>query len=133
MTGDEFFPNGVQIEGNILYYAAGSDIWKIRFKSDYSAGVRQLHYNGSALATIDDFAIEQGYIAYSKVSAPGSVEILKPALLNDEAKHLTTVIMPVIPSSIVYQKDLPGNNELFEPGSLLVTSFFSGGLYQIEF
>ena len=133
MTGNEFFPNGVQIEGNILYYAAGSDIWKVRINSNYVAGERRRHYDGSALATIDDFAIEQGYIAYSKVAAPGSVEVIKPASFSYEAKHLTTVIMPVIPSSIVYQKDLPGNNELFEPNSLLVSSFFSGGLYQIEF
>ena len=133
LTGHEFFPNGVQIEGNTLYYAAGSDIDKVRIKSDYSAGEVRTHFDGSDLATIDDFAIEQGYIAYSKVSAPGSVVILKPASFTNTAKHLTTVIMPVIPSSIVYQKDIPGQAPLFSAGSLLVTSFFSGGLYQIEF
>lgn len=133
LTGNEFFPNGVQIEGNTLYYAAGSDIDKVRIKSDYSAGEVRTHFDGSNLATIDDFAIEQGYIAYSKISAPGSVVVLKPASFTSTAKHLTTVIMPVIPSSIVYQKDMPGDSELFAPNSLLVTSIFSGGLYQIEF
>ena len=133
LTSNKFLPNGVQIEDDVLYYAAGSDIWKVRIQNDFSAGEPRTHFDGSALATIDDFAIEQGYIAYSKVSAPGSVVVLKPASFDYQAKHLTTVIMPVIPSSIAYQKDLPGNNELFEPGRLLVTSFFSGGLYQIEF
>ncbi len=133
LTSNKFLPNGIQIEGNILYYAAGSDIMKVRINSNYAAGEQRRHFNGSDLASIDDFAIEQGYIAYAKVSAPGSVVVLKPASFENTAKHLTTVIMPVIPSSIAYQKDIAGQAPLFKPGSLLVTSFFSGGLYQIEF
>lgn len=133
ISGAEFFPNGVQIEGDVLYYAAGSDILKTRIQADGKAGEVRLHFNGSNLATIDDFAIEQGYIAYAKLPAAGSVVILKPASFHRTARHLTTVVMPVIPSSIVYQKDLPAGNPLFDEGNLLVTSFFSGGLFRIEF
>jgi hypothetical protein len=133
LSGNEFFPNGVQIEDNTLYYAGGSDIHKVRINEDASAGEKRRHYDGADLAVIDDFAINEGYIAYAKVSAPGAVIILKPAGFEQTAKYHSTVPMSVIPSSIVYQQDTPAGASLFTPGSLLVTSFFSGGLYQIEF
>lgn len=133
LTGSEFFPNGVQIEGSTLYYAAGSDILKTNIQSDHAAGEVRVHYDGANLATIDDFTIEQGYIAYAKVSAPGSIELLKPASFNHRAKHFKTILMPVIPSSIAYQKSYPGSSPLFKEGSILSTSFFSGGLYQVTF
>lgn len=132
LSSNEFFPNGVQIEGDTLYYAGGSDIHKVKITEDASAGEKRRHFDGANLAVIDDFAINEGYIAYAKVSAPGSVIILKPADFDETADYYSTIPMSVIPSSIVYQKDLPAGTSLFTPGSLLVTSFFSGGLYQIE-
>lgn len=131
LNGNKFFPNGIQIEDNILYYSAGTDIIKVAINNDYSAGSVRLHFDSATL--IDDFAIEQGYIAYANISAPGSVVILKPASFYSTARHLRTVIMPVIPSDIIYQKNVNGDTPLFKEGSLLVTSFFSGGLYQISF
>jgi len=122
----------VQIEGDTLYYAGGSDILKTKIRSDFSAGEINLHFDGADLATIDDFAVHGGYIAYSKVSVPGAVVILKPATFENTAKHYVSIPMSVIPSSIVYQQDSPAGDPLFGEGDLLVTSFFSGGLYRIE-
>jgi len=131
ISGNEIFPNGVQIEGNTLYYAGGSNILKAKINPDFSASDVNIHYNGSKLAGIDDFAIHEGYIAYSKISVPGAVVILTPAEFEDRAKKYSTIRMKVIPSSIVYQPNLPEGNPLFDEGNLLVTSFFSGGLYRI--
>jgi hypothetical protein len=133
ISGGEFFPNGVQIEGDTLYYAGGSDIIKAKINSDYSASETRVHFNGADLAIIDDFAIHGGYIAYAKVSVPGSIVVLKPAEFNKTARFYFSVPMAVIPSSIVYQSNTPVGEPLFNEGDLLVTSFFSGGLYRVEF
>jgi hypothetical protein len=133
ISGNEFLPNGVQIEGDTLYYAGGSDILKTKINNDGSASDIKLHFNGADLATIDDFAINDGYIAYSKVSVPGAVVILNPAAFDRTARHHSSIPMSVIPSSIAYQRVYPNGNTLFAEGDLLVTSFFSGGLFRIEF
>ncbi|QUM76698.1 hypothetical protein HWV00_10910 [Moritella sp. 24] len=133
ISGHELFPNGVQIEGDTLYYTSGSNILKVKINADFSASDVNVHYKGTNLAMIDDFAIHEGYIAYSKISVPGSVVILTPAEFEDEAKRYAAIPMAVIPSSVVYQSNLPEGNPLFDEGSLLVTSFLSGGLYRIEF
>lgn len=63
----------------------------------------RVYFEGSDLATIDDIAIEQGYIAYAKVSVTGVVVFLKPVSFYGTAQHSTTVVMPVVSSDIVYQ------------------------------
>ncbi len=133
ISGSEFFPNGVQIEGDTLYYAGGSDIIKAKINTDFSASKTKVHFDGSDLAIIDDFAIHDGYIAYAKVSVPGSIVILEPAEFNKTASFYFSVPMAVIPSSIVYQSDTPAGESLFDEGDLLVTSFFNGGLFRVEF
>jgi len=131
ISGNELFPNGLQIEGDTLYYTGGSNILKAKINPNFSASDVNVHYNGSKLATIDDFAIHEGYIAYSKISVPGAVVILTPAEFEDKAKKYSSIRMKVIPSSIVYQPNLPEGNSLFNEGNLVVTSFLSGGLYRI--
>ena len=133
ISGGEVFPNGVQIEEYTLYYAGGSDIIKAKINSDYSASETKVHFDGADLAIIDDFAVQGGYIAYAKVSAPGAIVVLKPADFNQIARFYFSVPMAVIPSSIVYQSDTHAGEPLFNEGDLLVTSFFSGGLYRIAF
>jgi hypothetical protein len=127
---DGLVPNGIQIEGNVLYYAAGSNINRIDLREDGSAGAASVHYAGPALSVIDDFAVRDGRMLIARAIPPALVAVDRAPAFGT-ARELGTHDMPLdaIPSSIAYQADLPVGNPLFPAGSLLVTSFFGGGLY----
>jgi hypothetical protein len=130
---DGLAPNGVQIEGDQLYYAAGANIVRIPIGEDGSGGEPSVHYLGPALSYIDDFAVRDGRMAVARTLPPALVALDRaPALgtareLGEFAMSLTS-----IPSSITYQADVPAGMSLFPPGSLIVTAYFGGGLYVLS-
>ena len=128
-SGSDFFPNGIQIEDDILYYATKNEIRKVRMNADYSAGEWTTHYRG--LMT-DDFDLHDGYIALATVSFPGAMLLLPPGDFDERVKPIYSVPLATIPSSVSYQHNNPSGDTLFEKGSFIVTSFFGGGIYQID-
>ena len=128
-SGSDFFPNGIQIEDGILYYATKNEIRKVRMNADYSAGASATHYRG--LMT-DDFDLHNGYIALATVSFPGAMLVLPPGDFDERVKPMYAVPLATIPSSVSYQHNNPSGDTLFENGSFIVTSFFGGGIYEIK-
>ena len=98
----DFFPNGIQIEDDILYYASLNEIRKVRINDDASAGDMNLHYRG--LMT-DAFDIFDGFLALASVSLPGTVKILPPARFDQRVGSIKTIPLAFIPSSVRYQAD----------------------------
>jgi hypothetical protein len=131
---DGFVPNGVQIAGATLYYAAGANINAITINADGSAGEGHVHYRGPALTMIDDFAIHDGRMALARILPPAVVGLERPSLLG-VVRELATHSMPLdaIPSSITYQANVPVGAPLFPEGALVITSYFGGGLYVLAF
>ena len=133
ILADGFTPNGIQIEGSVLYYAAGANINRVDIRPDGSAGAAALHYRGPALSYIDDFAVHDGQMVLGRTLPPALVA-LDRAPAFDTAPELGTYAMATdaIPSSVNYQADVPTGNPLFPLGSVAVTCFFGGGLYVLS-
>jgi hypothetical protein len=133
ILGDGFAPNGVQIEGDVLYYVAGSNINKVRILPDGRAGELRVHYEGPFLGIGDDFALKDGQIVLARVITPALVA-LKPASFTGRASEYKTYDVPLeaVPSSVAYQPENPSAGRVFPKDSLVVTSFFGGGLYVLS-
>jgi hypothetical protein len=133
ILGDGFAPNGVQIEGDVLYYVAGSNINKVRIRADGSAGELRVHYQGPLLGILDDFAIHNGQIVLARVITPALVA-LAAAPFTGQAKELRSYDVPLsaVPSSVAYQPENPALGRIFPKDALVVTSFFGGGLYVLS-
>jgi hypothetical protein len=129
---DGIAPNGVQIEGNLLYYAAGTNINRMEIRADGTPGDLAVHYAGPALSVIDDFVVHEGRMMIARAFPPALVAVDRAPAVGP-AKEIATRDMGFdqVPSSLTYQRDIPAGNSLFPPGSLVMTSFFGGGLYVI--
>jgi hypothetical protein len=129
---DSFMPNGIQIEGELLYYAAGPNINRVEIRPDGNAGAVRMHYAGPPLTYIDDFAVRDGRMVLARSITPGLVALERPDALGF-VRELGTYDMDYdsVPSSVTYQADLPLGHSLFPAGSLVVTSFIGGGLYLV--
>jgi hypothetical protein len=126
---DGIAPNGVQIEGDILYYAAGANINKIRIAADASAGEFRVHYEGPPLSVIDDFTIRNGEIAIARALPPAVVGLSASPFLG-MARETGSYAMPIdaVPSSVVYQPEGRAVGRIFPKDSLVLTSYFGGGI-----
>lgn len=131
LLADGLAPNGIQIEGDLLYYVGGANLTAIPIRADGSAGERRVAYQGPLLSYIDDFALDAGEIAIARTLPSALVRLGRP-LAEGAAKSEVTCTLPPLapPSSITYQPDL-GARALFPAGTLIVTSFFGGGLYTL--
>lgn len=127
---DGYSPNGIQIEGDALYYAAGANINRVVIEPNGAAGPLNVHYRGPALSYIDDFCIVAGRMALARTIPPALVALDRP----DESGlalelGVRDVDLSLTPSSISHQT---GNNPVFPVDSLVVTSFFGGGIYTVS-
>lgn len=127
---DGLAPNGVQIENQVLYYAAGPNINAIAIGDDGSAGDVRIHYQGPLLSYIDDFAILDGRMALARSFPPAIVGLDRPSAFG-VVNELGEIPMSLdaIPSSVSYQANVPSGAPLFPKDSLVVTCYFGGGLY----
>jgi hypothetical protein len=130
---DGVAPNGVQIENQVLYYAAGPNINAITIGDDGTAGDFRVHYRGPLLSYIDDFAVLDGRMALARTFPPAIVGLDRPSALGI-VRELGTSSMSLdaIPSSVSYQADIPVGASLFPKNSLVVTCYFGGGLYDLS-
>lgn len=133
IVADSIGPNGIQIDGQVLYYAAGANINRVEIGSDGRAGSWRVHYLGPELSFIDDFAILNGRMLLARAIMPALVAIDVPDT-SGTAPELGTRDMDLdkIPSSVAFQADIPAGRSLFPVGTALVTSEFGGGLYLVR-
>jgi hypothetical protein len=126
-------PNGIQIEGSVLYYAAGPNINRVDITPEGEAGAARVHYAGPALSYIDDFAVLDGRMALARTIPPAIVALDRAEPFRT-ARELGTRDMDIdqIPSSISYQADVPAGHPVFPADSLIVTCFFGGGVYTLS-
>lgn len=127
---DGLAPNGVQIEGSTLYYAAGANINRIEIRPDGTPGAAAVHFAGPALTMIDDFVVSDGRMVLGR-ALPPELAAIDRAPAFGTAREIATKPMSLdaIPSSISLQRDVPGHAPLFPANSLIITSYFGGGLY----
>lgn len=126
-------PNGVQIEGSVLYYAAGPNINRVDIAPDGRAGAASVHYVGPTVSYIDDFAVSDGRMVLARTIPPAVVALDRAAPFGT-APELGTQDMGInaVPSSISYQSDVPAGDSVFPAGSVIVTCWMGGGLYSLS-
>lgn len=129
ILSDGVSPNGVQIEGDVLYYANGANINKVRIAPDGSAGEFRVHYEGPFGTYIDDFAIREGAIVTAQTLSPGLVA-LSPSSFEGAARATGSYELPLdaVPSSVSFQPEGRPAGRIFPRDSLVLTSFFGGGV-----
>jgi hypothetical protein len=127
ILSESFVPNGVQIEGQQLYYAAGPNINKLQIRADGTAGEAEVYFQGAALTYIDDFAESSGELTLARSISAGIVSV-KPSAWG--GVPVVTDLIPMsfdtAPSSVTR---VPANNALFGSHTFVITSYFGGGLY----
>ncbi len=131
---NEFMPNGIQIEGNTMYYAGGQAVYKIAINADGSAASPSVIYRTGFLRLMDDLTITEDAVVVSEFS-------LLDALFgsNNGPNNLVFIDKDsqwwqrpvkqdtgdITVSSLV--QDI--NGVLGNPGALVLTSYFQGGIY----
>lgn len=128
---DSYVPNGVQIEGSSLFYAAGPNINRIEIEQDGRAGAVRTYYVGAPLSYIDDFAVKDGELLISQLlltqavvrATPGPNGVLALPSGSEPLELMTA------PSSVT---NVPEGNTVFPQGGALVTSWVGGGVYLLK-
>ena len=125
-------PNGLQIEGNTLYFASGNTLSKIIIDENGEAESIEKLYSTIFTNILDDLAILEDSIAVAEISYPGvsPVDVQNITFIDKDSGKLVSIVpMPdntAKPSSISLAK---GN--LFPGDALIITDYFNGGLYML--
>ena len=129
--GGGSFPNGVRFHGNTMYYVRGVDVVAVPIGLDDPSAPLEVAYAADSLSTIDDFDIgdERMWLAqFSSLRAlglPGDSKLVVTDLEGDVEFDLD---LPFVASSSIVAVDT-----LFGPASIILTSYFDGGLYRVTF
>ncbi|GAA6152568.1 hypothetical protein [Pseudoteredinibacter isoporae] len=123
-------PNGLQIDGDTLYFVGGHNLWQIAIRSDGSAGFPRLKYHTYGVSKLmDDLVILPDHIAVAEFGLVNGLGFNKIVLIKRRGfgfpKKIRTGLTQL--SSLAWEE---GN--LFTPGSFVGTSFLQGGLYEFE-
>jgi hypothetical protein len=124
-------PNGIQIKDDTLYFVGGPNVNAVPINPDGSAGRLRVHYRGPVITYIDDFGIADDEIVIGR-AIPGELVGLDSPPGARSARAFVTCPMPFnAPSSVTYQPELAPAQSLFPPGTMVITSFFGGGIYTL--
>lgn len=127
---DGLAPNGLQVRDNVVYYAGGTNLNAIPIEANGTAGPLSVYYRGSPISLIDDFVIRDGYFVVAH-ALPSDLVAFEAPDGPRAGKEFLTCPMPALgaASSLTAQPELA--DPLFPVGTLVVTSFFGGGLYTL--
>lgn len=127
-------PNGIQLDGDVLYYVSGNNLFRIGINDDGSAGHVASIYSTFPTNVFDDFIIGPDGIALTELNMVTIVSPLAAAnkiILfrregNSFKKYCSAVCQKELrPSSIA----LPPGDTILN-GDLYITDFFGGGIYK---
>lgn len=129
------WPNGIQIHNNDLYFASGNELKKIKINPDGSAGEIMLVYEADPSIFMDDFAVLPGTIALAEIDDPRTEPTTARSqlvFLSIQKQSLGNVLdivefhSGIAPSSVNIS-----TGRLFKFGSLILTDYVFGGLYEL--
>lgn len=127
---DGIAPNGIQIDGDTLFYVGGANVNAVPILPDGRAGKLRVHFRGPLLTYTDDFALRGSTIVLAR-TLPSAVVGLAPA--GRTLRELNSCPMTrFVPSSLTFSPSAQTEAALFPPDTLVVTSFFGGGLYTLR-
>ncbi len=122
------FPNGIQVDGQSVYYAGGTKLYKIAVNADGSAGYKSRIYTAPWGGLLDDFAVLPDSIAVAEIAKyyplMGANSIVFVDKLDHSVEKLPTGDLQA--SSLIINE-----GGLFGDYALIVTSWFQGGVYGI--
>ena len=127
-------PNGIQIEGDLMYFADRYKIRTIKIEADAPGAVEDFYTTDNSML-IDDFAITPTHLAIAEISYMSAVMNGAGAgghtiiLDKEDGKQLQKIeaTQKYQPSSVIYDSE-----GIFAEDALFVTDYFLGGLYLIE-
>jgi len=129
---DGIAPNGIQIRDDVVYYAGGANVNAVPILADGKAGRLRVLFSGPAISVIDDFALGDQELLLAR-ALPANIGRLRWPTGAKTTREVTTCPMPALgaASSLTYQPSVTDGEPLFPAGSIVVTSFFGGGLYTL--
>lgn len=128
---DSIAPNGIQIRDDVLYYVGGANVNAVPILADGKPGPLKVLFSGPAISLIDDFALGDGELLLAR-ALPANIGRLSWSS-SARTREINTCPMPALgaASSLTYQPEVEGSEPLFPAGTIVVTSFFGGGLYTL--
>jgi hypothetical protein len=130
-TGGGDFPNGIRFAGDVMYLVRGADVVAVPVGlHDPKAELKVAYAADGSLRTIDDFDIGDGRMWLTEFESLRSIGLPGESLMvvTDLQGHVEFKIdLPFVGSSTIISASAP-----FGP-SILLTSFFDGGLYRLTF
>lgn len=123
-------PNGIQIDGDSLYFVGGHNLWKIKIRADGSASFPILKYHTHGVTKLmDDLVILPNEIAVAEFGLINGLGFNKIVFIKRRGfgfpKRIRTGLTQL--SSLAWEQ-----GDLFTPGSFVGTSFLQGGLHEFE-
>ncbi|THB69854.1 MAG: hypothetical protein D6B28_10725 [Gammaproteobacteria bacterium] len=127
-------PNGIQIEGDLMYFADRYKIRTIKIEADAPGAIEDFYTTDNSML-IDDFAITPTHLAIAEINYMSAVMngagVGGHTIILDKnnGKQLQKIAatQKYQPSSVIYD-----NEGVFAKDALFVTDYFLGGLYLIE-
>ncbi|MBB6521502.1 hypothetical protein [Pseudoteredinibacter isoporae] len=123
-------PNGLQIDGDTVYFVGGHNLWKIKIRGDGSAGFPILTYHTHGVTKLmDDLVILPNAIAVAEFGLINGLGFNKIVLIKRRGFGFPRKILTGLTqlSSLAWEE-----GDLFTPGSFVGTSFLQGGLHEFE-
>lgn len=122
-------PNGIQVDNGYVYFVGGQNVFRIRVGRDGSAGTPLLLHQTLPNHTFDDFIIVGDYLAIAEI-----------AIVNGLGVNSITFVRKT--GSLFPRRVLTGTIQLSslavdpgtfgQPGDLIGTSFFQGGIHRFN-
>ena len=123
-------PNGITRDGNFVYFVGGQSLFRIRVLPDGSAGIPILIYQAALTQTMDDLVAVGNRIAVAEIAlvngvlGANSITFVNKAGLGEPVRVSTGLLQL---SAVAVDR-----GTLFDPGDIIATSFFQGGVYRFS-
>ncbi len=126
---DFIMPNGIQADGNDVYFVGGTNLYRIPVQADGSAGSPRKLYQTTINKTFDDFTLVGNQLAVTEIGILNGLGRNSITLINKRGslvpKRITTEKVQL--SSVVVDPGTFGKT-----GDFIGTSFFQGGIYRFS-
>jgi hypothetical protein len=120
-------PNGITISDDHLYFVGGQNLFRIRIKSDGSAGIPVLLYQTTINQVLDDLTVKGDWVAVGEYAIVNGLGLNYITLIRKTglAAPLRLWTGQAQVSSLAIDPGTFGT-----PGAFIGTSYFQGGIYR---
>lgn len=122
-------PNGIVVDDGYAYFIGGQNLFRIRIRSDGSAGTPVLLHQTAPNHVFDDLTVAGEYLAVAEIAILNGLGVNSITLVRKAG----SLFARRIPTGMIQMSSLavdPGT--IGATGDLIATSFFQGGIHRFD-